>query len=326
MRTKILDILRQAGENYISGEEIAGRLGVSRTAVWKHIRELREKGYEIQSHSRSGYSLRETPDRLLPSEIRHGLHTTCIGKHIHFEEAVASTNTLAKKLAADGAPDGTIVVAEEQTGGKGRLQRQFFSPSGKGIWFSVILRPPFSPQDAPKCTLMAAVAVAMAMERFELKAGIKWPNDVLYENRKLVGILTEMSAEMERINYIIIGTGINVNIRPEEFPENIRQTATSLMIMNGGQPLPRVQFFQAVLEAMDELYAGIVSDGFARVFALWRKYSITLGQEVRVIGVRNGEEYVGTAADIDDDGALLVDAADGRHRVLAGDVSIRPKK
>lgn len=326
MRTKILDILRHAGDSYISGEEIASKLGVSRTAVWKHIRELRENGYDIQSHSRSGYSLRETPDRLLPGEIHHGLSTRCVGKHIHFEEVIESTNMLAKKLAADGAHDGTIVVSEQQTGGKGRLQRHFFSPPGKGIWFSVILRPPFSPQDAPKCTLMAAVAVAMAMERYGLRAEIKWPNDILYENRKLVGILTEMSAEMEQINHIIIGTGINVNIMQEDFPEELRQTATSLMIMNGGKPLPRIQFFQAVLETMDELYAGILSEGFARVFELWRQYSITLGQEVRVIGVRTGEEYTGIAVDIDEDGALLVDAADGRHRVLAGDVSIRSRK
>ncbi|SFT70810.1 BirA family transcriptional regulator, biotin operon repressor / biotin-[acetyl-CoA-carboxylase] ligase [Selenomonas sp. GACV-9] len=326
MRTKILEILRSAGDAYISGEEMASRLGVSRTAVWKHIRELRENGYDIVSHSRSGYSLRETPDRLLPSEIRHGLKTQCVGRDIHFEEVLDSTNNVAKRLAAAGAADGTIVVAEQQTGGKGRLERQFFSPAGKGIWFSAILRPPFMPQEAPKCTLMAAVAVSMAMERFGLKAGIKWPNDLLYENRKLVGILTEMSAEMDRINHIIIGTGINVNILPEEFPADIRETATSLQAMNGGRPLPRVKFFQAVLEAMDELYAEVLANGFAPIMEAWRKYSITLGQEVRVIGVRNGEEYTGTAVDIDDDGALLVDAADGRHRVLAGDVSIRPKK
>ena len=216
------------------------------------------------------------------------------------------------------------MVAECQTGGKGRLERQFFSPKGKGIWFSVILRPKFLPQEAPKCTLMAAVAVARAMAEFGLEPGIKWPNDLLYENKKLVGILTEMSAEMDGINYIVIGTGINVNIEQSEFPEDIRDVATSLCMMKG-EPLPRVKFFQAVLRAMDDLYAQVQAQGFAPVLQEWRKYSITLGQEVKVIGVRDGEIYFGRAADIDEDGALLVDTEEGRKKVLAGDVSIRPR-
>ena len=165
MRSEILEILRRAGDKYISGEEIASRLGVSRTAVWKHIRELREAGYEIVSQSRSGYSLREAPDRLLPSEIQHGLDTQCIGCQIEAHEVVDSTNNVAKQLAAAGAAEGTVVVAEQQDGGKGRLERHFFSPAGKGIWFSVILRPAFLPQEAPKCTLLAAVAVALVLRR-----------------------------------------------------------------------------------------------------------------------------------------------------------------
>jgi BirA family biotin operon repressor/biotin-[acetyl-CoA-carboxylase] ligase len=188
----------------------------------------------------------------------------------------------------------------------------------------VILRPKFLPQEAPKCTLMAAVAVARAMTEFGLTPGIKWPNDVLYENKKLVGILTEMSAEMDGINYIVIGTGINVNIDPSDFPEDIRDVATSLSIMKG-ERLPRVKFFQAVLRALDDLYAKVQQQGFAPVLAEWRQYSITLGQEVKVIGVRDGEVYTGKAVDIDEDGALLVDTETGRQKVLAGDVSIRPR-
>lgn len=325
MRSSILDLLRGAGDAYISGEEIANRLGVSRTAVWKHIKELREAGYEIVSHSRSGYSLREAPDVLLPNEIKHGLQTMQIGKNIVYKESMDSTNSQAKRLAAEGAPEGTIVVAEEQGTGRGRLERKFFSPKGKGIWYSVILRPEFMPQEAPKCTLMAAVAVAMAMERFGLKAGIKWPNDILYEGKKLVGILTEMNAEMDRINYIVIGTGINVNIMPEDFPADIRQVATSLAIMKG-EKLPRVKFFQAVLESMETLYQTVKTGGFKPVMQAWKKYAITLGQEVNVIGIGKNASFSGIAADIDEDGALLVDTADGRRRVLAGDVSIRPKK
>ena len=324
MRNKILQILRQSGNKYMSGEEMAEKLGVSRAAVWKHIKEMRSQGYNIESLARNGYILREAPDAMLSGEISNGLETKTIGCRIICHEEIDSTNNAAKRLAREGAAEGTVVVAESQTGGKGRLERQFFSPKGKGIWFSVVLRPKFLPQEAPKCTLLAAVAVARAMTEFGLKPGIKWPNDLLYDNKKLVGILTEMSAEMDGINYIVIGTGINVNIAPEEFPEELRSVATSLSQMKGAN-LPRVKFFQAVLRALDDLYAKVQVEGFAPVLKEWRQYSITLGQEVKVIGVRDGEVYYGKAVDIDDEGALLVDTAEGRQRVLAGDVSIRPK-
>ena len=326
MRSKILDLLREAGDSYLSGEEMAKRLGVSRTAVWKHIQELRRDGYDIVSHSRSGYSLQSAPDTLRPEEIKNGLRTRRIGREIRFYPTVDSTNLEAKRLAQQGAPDGLIVVAEEQGKGRGRLERSFFSPAGKGIWFSVILRPDFLPQEAPKCTLLSAVAVAQAAEDFGMKVGIKWPNDVLADGRKLVGILTEMSAEMERIHYVIIGTGINVNIAEEDFPEDRRDKATSLSQLKG-EEIPRVAFFRAVLEHMDALYASILPEGFAEVFSMWRRYSITLGQMVRVIDARGGENaFTGRAVDIDEDGALLVDTAAGRRRVLAGDVSIRPRQ
>ena len=204
------------------------------------------------------------------------------------------------------------------------MERAFFSPPGKGIWVSILLRPTFLPQDAPKCTLMAAVAVARAMETFGLRAEIKWPNDILHEGRKLVGILTEMSAEMDRVNYVVIGIGINVNIAPEDFPEELRATATSLMQMKG-EPLPRVAFLQELLRALDDLYTSVQREGFAPVLAAWREYAVTLGQEVRVIGPA-GEEFEGVASDIDAEGALLIDTEQGQRRVLAGDVSIRPKK
>ena len=203
------------------------------------------------------------------------------------------------------------------------MERAFFSPPGKGIWVSILLHPTFLPQDAPKCTLMAAVAVARAMEKFGLRAAIKWPNDILHDGRKLVGILTEMSAEMDCVNYVVIGIGINVNIAPEEFPAELRAIATSLMQMKGA-PLPRVAFLQELLRVLDDLYASVQREGFAPVLAAWREYAVTLGQEVRVIGPA-GEEFEGVAVDIDAEGALLVDTAEGRRRVLAGDVSIRPR-
>ena len=323
LQKKILALLRGAGDGYISGEEIAGRLGVSRTAVWKHICAMKEAGYAIESHSRRGYSLVEVPDLLLPQEIQPRLHTKIIGQTMHHYDDIPSSNNEAKRLAAEGAPDGTVVVAEAQSTGKGRLSRGWFSPKQKGIWFSVVLRPSFLPQEAPKCTLLAAVAVARAMRRLGFEVGIKWPNDILYGGKKLVGILTEMSAEMERINFVVIGTGINVNLSPEDFPDEVKDIATSLAMVKG-EPVSRAALFAEVLDAMDALYIEAEANGFGAALDEWRRYSVTLGQEVNVIGVK--ETFEGTAADIDEDGALLIDTAEGRRRVLAGDVSIRPRK
>ena len=323
MRSDVLELLREAG-GCVSGEKIAARLGVTRAAVWKKIAALREAGYDIASAPRSGYILRAAPDRLIEAEITKDLGTALVGKKIICYDAVDSTNLVLKQLAHEGAEDGTVVVADSQGTGRGRMERHFFSPPGKGIWVSILLRPTFLPQDAPKCTLMAAVAVARAMERFGLRAAIKWPNDIIHEGRKLVGILTEMSAEMDRVDYVVIGIGINVNIAREDFPEELRDTATSLMQMKG-TPLPRVAFLQELLRAVDVLYQEVQREGLAPVLAAWRKYAVTLGQTVRVIGPA-GEEFEGVAADIDADGALFVDTKMGRRRVLAGDVSIRPKK
>ncbi len=323
MRMTIIEMLKNAGGNFISGESIAGKLGVSRTAVWKHIQKLRECGYQIISSERCGYKLKDAPDLLLPSEIQIELDTKVIGKEMHYKPIVDSTNSLAKALAYHGAADGAIVVAEEQKGGKGRLERNFYSPRGKGIWFSIILRPNFLPHDASKCTLMAAVAVAEAMKRFNLKAEIKWPNDIMYDGRKLVGILTEMTCELGRINYVVIGIGINVNISRDEFPEEIRPIAASLSEMNDA-PLSRVQFFRAVLTEFDKLYSMVNESGFDEIFKLWKDYNITLGKNIRVISAGNGgKSFTGKAIDLNQDGALIVETAQGQQAVYAGDVSIR---
>ena len=322
MRKTIVEMLKSAGENFISGESIAGKLGISRTAVWKHIQILREHGYEIISRERHGYKLKDAPDLLLPSEIQIGLDTQIIGKEMDYYPSVDSTNRVAKRLAYHGAPEGTIVVAEEQDGGKGRLDRNFYSPRGKGIWFSVVLRPNFLPKDAPKFTLLAAVAVAEAMTRFKLRAQIKWPNDIMFKKRKIVGILTEMTGEIGKITYIVVGIGINVNISREEFPEEIRPVAASLSEMNGA-PLSRVELFRAVLEEFDKLYIEVNNSGFDRIIDRWKKYNVTLGKNVRVISASDGKSFTGKAIDLDANGALVVETEQGLQTVYAGDVSIR---
>ena len=322
LRQEILRLLRKAGDHYLSGEEIAETLGVSRTAIWKHIKELRRAGYDIVSQAHSGYRLEKSPDLLTPAEIAPLLKTRVIGAKLLYKEETRSTNEDAKIAAAEGAPDGTVVLTEFQGTGHGRLSRGWFCPKGKGVLFSVLLRPQdILPQDAPKYTLLAAVAVVRACRARGLDVGIKWPNDVLADGKKLVGILTEMSAEMERIHYIIIGTGINVNIEAAEFAPEIREKATSLSLL-AGHSLDRRQLLADILQEMEALSMSVQAQGFTPVLDEWRRLSLTLGQEVRVIGVN--ETFTGRAVDIDADGALLVDTEAGRRRVIAADVSIRP--
>ncbi len=322
VRGEILQMLRDEPGRYVSGEEVSRRLAVSRTAIWKHIRALKQDGYDIEAHPRLGYRLCRTPDLLLPAEIEARLKTKKLGRAIAYFRRVESTNNEAKKLAAAGCPEGQIVVAEEQSVGRGRLSRGWFSPFARGVWFTIVLRPPFNPQDAPKCTLLAAVAVCRAIRRTTgVACGIKWPNDILYDGKKLVGILTEMSAEMDAINHIVIGIGVNVNIGADDFPPELRDLATSLFLA-AGRHLPRVDILMAVLEELERVYEQTLGQGFAPVLDEWRRESLTLGRTVDVIG--SGRRFSGVAVDIDADGALLVRTADRVERVLAGDVSIRP--
>ena len=321
MRARILKLLRQQSQDYLSGEEISRQLAVSRTAVWKHIQELKNHGYEIEAHPRKGYRLKSRPDLLLPEETRAGLSTKLLGKQIvHFYDT-SSTNNEAKRLAADEAAEGTIVVSEAQTLGRGRLNRGWFSPPGGGVWVSVILRPPFPPQEAPKCTLMAAVATVEAIrEASGLTCGIKWPNDILWQGRKLVGILTEMSAEMDAINFVVLGIGINVSLQENDFPEELRNIGASIS-MGAGREVSRVEVLQKLLERLEYWYDVVKKEGFEPVLKAWRRESITLGQPVRVLA---GEEtYDGVAEELAEDGSLLVRTENDLRRVLAGDVSLR---
>lgn len=323
VRSNILAILRQAQGEYISGEELSRQLGVSRTAIWKHMHALKEEGYQIVSHSRRGYLLEAISEFLLPAEIKHNLATTCLGQEVQWFEQLDSTNNEAKKLAAAGAPEGTVVIAEEQLGGRGRIARGWFSPKSKGIWFSLILRPKFPPYEASKCTLMAAVAVAKAIRaETGVNCGIKWPNDILYQGKKLVGILTEMSAEMDAVNYIVIGCGINVNIAADEFPPELADAAVALASV-ASNTISRTSLLQRILCEMESCYQEVLQGGFAGVLAAWKALSVTLGQDVEVIGL--DRHFSGRAIDLDEQGSLLVQTAERLETVVAGDVSIRPR-
>lgn len=321
-RSAILDMLRSRTGQFVSGEELGRQLNISRTAVSKQIQKLRQSGYDIESTVSQGHRLRQLPDLLRPEEVCPRLTTRILGSEIHYYSEIDSTNNAAKKCAVAGCPEGTLVITETQQGGRGRLSRGWFSPTAKGIWLSVVLRPPFPPQEAPKCTLMAAVALNRAIREVAgIPCGIKWPNDILCNGRKLVGILTEMSAEMDAINHIVIGTGINVNIAADEIPPELKRIATSILVEKGA-PVSRLDLLIRVLECLEELYLAVKESGFEAVLAAWRRESITLGRMINVIAP--DKSYQGKAVNIDSDGALLVETEGGMERVLAGDVSIRP--
>lgn len=324
VRTRILELLRKRSPEPLSGEELSGLLSVSRTAIWKHIQVLKNEGYAIESVPKKGYILRAAPNRLKPEEIVVQLKTEWLGHNINYSNSVRSTNEVAKSLANEGCEHGLVCIAEEQVGGKGRLARGWYSPFAQGVWFSVVLKPDFMPSEASKCTLLAAVAVVKAVNSYKgVNATIKWPNDILLEGKKLVGILTEMSAEFGHINYIVIGTGINVDIPRETLPEDIKDTAISLMEV-AEEKISRVDLLVKVLKNLEDLYELVLREGFAPILDQWRDYSCTIGQEVKVIAP--DETYTGKALDIDEEGLLLVDRGGSIDRVIAGDVSIRPAK
>ncbi len=322
VREKIIDLLRKNINKHISGQEISRQMSISRTAVWKHIQQLKQSGYDIEAVYKKGYILNSIPDLLLPAEIRANLQTKWLGQEIVYQKDVQSTNTIAKQKAFDGCKHGTIIVSEQQLAGKGRLSRGWFSPTAQGIWFSVVLRPPLLPQEAPKFTLLVALALARVFEQqLELKVGIKWPNDIIYKGKKIVGILTEMNAAMEGINYIVIGIGINVNIKKSILPDDIKDKAASLSDFTD-EPIDRSKLLCDILKEFEFLYDKVIAEGFDFVLKQWRDYCITIGKNVKVIAP--GESFQALAVDIDDNGALIVQKEDkSRCTVLAGDVSIR---
>lgn len=322
MRDAILSILRANEGAYISGEDVSRLMNVSRTAIWKHIQGLRRDGYIIDSNPRRGYRLMAVPDLLLASEILNGLQTRHIGRIIHHFMTTGSTNQEAKRLANEGAAEGTIVIAEQQTCGRGRMARPWFSPETGGIWFSLILRPGVNPAEAAKFTFLGAVAVTNAIRAVTgLAVEIKWPNDIHFQGRKLTGILTEMNAELDAINFIVMGIGINVNIDVVAFPVDIQATVTSLQ-REIGQKISRCMLLRNILQQFEILYDRVKAEGFAPVLTAWRSMNCTLGYEVSVSSVN--QQFVGVAIDIDDEGALLIEKQDGAiERVIAGDVSVR---
>ena len=318
-RRAILECLR-SGEP-CSGEGLGRELGISRTAVWKHINELKNEGYIIDSAPGTGYRLVSTPDALLPDEIAPGLKTRVMGRHIVYESETPSTQALAKDLAARGADEGTIVVAETQSGGRGRVGRPWSSPRG-GIYFSVILRPDIKPGQALRLPLIAGIAVAQAVKRnTTLDPRLKWPNDVVIGGKKVGGILTEMGAEPDRLDWVTVGIGLNVNTPRGSFPHEVKEIATSLFEA-GGREIPRVGLLQGILTEFESLYGNLAESGFEPLRRMWKELSDTIGAHV-VVTTPSGQ-LKGLAEDIDGDGALILKMESGvLERIVAGSIKLR---
>lgn len=321
-KDQLLSYLKENRGSWISGEMLSNEMNVSRAAIWKHIRKLKEEGYVIASSSKKGYLLSKDSDLLLPNEIREGLSTRVFGKRdiLHLKE-VDSTNTRAKDLAEGGAQEGTVVIAESQTAGRGRIGRSWFSSPGNGILATLILRPAMSPIGAPRMTLMTAVAVAEALlSLVNLEIKIKWPNDILVKRKKLAGILTEITTEMDAVNYIVVGLGLNVNTPLEEFPEELRNTATSIFIETG-EKFSRIRLFRAYLERFEKYYDMFKKNEFSAIIRRWRQLSGIVGQKIMVDVL--GQSHMGEVVDIDDDGVLILkDEQGGLRRIFSGDVTL----
>lgn len=311
---QILDFLKKKS-GYISGDQLSRNLGITRQGLWKHIQALKESGYDIVAVPHLGYKLISCPDRLFPEQISHHLKTNFIGKKIFYLDAVSSTMDVAVELATKGMPEGTLVLTEAQTKGRGRLGRQWLSPKYKGIYMSLIFRPKISPNESPILTLLAAVSICEAIKDItSMEAKIKWPNDVLLHNKKLGGILTELSAEMDEIKFLVIGVGLNVNNDHKALVEG----ATSLREQKK-ESISRIELLQEILRKIEENYLIFQKKGSEPIIDKWRIYNITLGKRVKVSAHK--EHIEGDAVDIDSDGGLLLRNDFGlTQKVMAGDV------
>ncbi|PGY14031.1 biotin--[acetyl-CoA-carboxylase] ligase [Bacillus sp. AFS031507] len=321
IRKELLDAFTNAGDTFLSGQHLAELIGCSRTAVWKHIEKLRKEGFELEAVRNKGYRILKTSEKVSADEIRFGLTTNFIGKNIHYEESVESTQKIAHRIASEDAPEGTVIIAEEQLSGRGRMARKWHSPKYTGIWMSMILRPNIPLSNAPQLTLLAAVAIVQAIEEMtDLIPEIKWPNDILINEKKVTGILTELQAEADRIHSIIIGIGINVNQKKEDFPLELQEIATSLFIEDR-ETVSRAELIRSIFKHFEKLYTLYLEQGFLPIKLLWEGYAGSIGKYIKARTLTNTIE--GIALGITNDGVLkLEDKAGIIHHIYSADIEL----
>lgn len=317
---KILKILRTKSDEYVSGEELCKLADISRAAIWKHIEKLRGEGYEIDASPHLGYRLARIPDSLIPAEIGWNLNTKILGGEMVSYRKVDSTNDLAYSLAEKGAKEGLVVLADEQTSGKGRHGRAWASPPKGGIYLSCILRPDIPPNDIPQITLLAAVSVVKAIRDFtSLNAMIKWPNDILINRRKVCGILTEMKAEQDRVGFVVLGIGVNVNTEPRLLPKGASSLRNELRGQAKEESLSRIELTKRILISLEEYYNVLRKAGFGPIIAQWKGLTDMLGSRIRV--ALPNKTFEGLAHDIENDGSLTVRLDSGiLEKVSSGDI------
>ncbi|RUS48207.1 biotin--[acetyl-CoA-carboxylase] ligase [Cohnella sp. AR92] len=310
----LLSLLEEKPGEFVSGEELSQKLNVSRTAIWKQIRKLETQGYKIEAVTRLGYRIVERPSRISPVELNLKLRTRSFGRNVRVHEVVASTQDEMRLLAEQGAPEGTLVIAEQQNQGRGRMGRHWVSPPGKGIWMSLLLRPNVPLLQTPQLTLLAAVALNRAIGRVTgLDIGIKWPNDLLIDGRKITGILLESATEDERIRYVVVGMGVSVNLEASDYPEEVAAKAISLR-MASGRVLDRVELIAEILQEFEELYDVYNSQGFEPIRLLWEARSVNLHKPT-VLTTASGQ-IEGIPRGISETGALLLETEDGRMQTV----------
>jgi len=320
--SELLKGLREAGDGRISEAELSHRLKASRASIRAHVEELRSLGYDIEASPHLGYGLLSSPDALHADDLVSRLgKTKVIGRDIRIFAKTTSTNNVVEKLASDGLKEGVVVFAEAQTQARGRLGRKWLAPARKGLWFSILLRPRLTPQETTRVTVASATAIRRVIEsETTLSAKIKWPNDIVIGGRKVSGILTELHAELDRVKYVVLGIGVNVNLSQSDFPVNLRSLATSLK-MELGRSVARPELAAAVLEALDRDYARISSEDFPSLADEWEQHCETLGHQIII---RIGEREIrGRAESLDEDGALLLRSEHGHlERIIGGDVTL----
>ena len=320
MKEEILKMLRDT-DGYISGQELCNKFGVSRTAIWKVMKQLKEAGYNIEAQQNKGYHIVSAPDVMDAAELKSIWKPKWVGCEILYFDSIDSTNTKAQELAEKGYPSGTLVVADKQIAGKGRRGRNWESPSGCGIFMTLMLKPDINPNNASMLTLVSALAVAKALADITGKdAKIKWPNDIVIDGRKVCGILTEMSAQFDYINNIVIGIGINVN--NSSFPEEISATASSLRLLSGGKKYRRAEIIEKIMEYFEKYYSIFLET--EDLSALVNEYDAMLVNMKRQVKVLDPKEpFEGTAMGITKTGELIVDTWESRKLVSSGEVSVR---